>query len=150
MRNPKKFGSPKLEIYNSTYDFSNFASISAHNWAPRFSRARVSSAQGRAPVLTSYSSLMVSSPMTAPAPLDSSQLSARNGVDGWGRLRESRAMALLMAPRRIGNNSGPPELARMVKLGFCQASTPYGEPGALTRMVNGGRGGPATCGVARR
>ena len=61
-------------------------------------------------------------------------------------------MAVLMAPRRIGNNSGPPELARMVKLGFCQASTPYGEPSAHARTVNGGRGWPGhvLCGTAVR
>jgi len=31
MRNPTKFGSPKLDIYNSTYDFSKFASIFEKN-----------------------------------------------------------------------------------------------------------------------
>ena len=31
MRNPTKFGSPKLNIYNLAYDFSKFASISEKN-----------------------------------------------------------------------------------------------------------------------
>ena len=31
MRNPTKFGSPKLDIYNSTDDFSKFAYISEIN-----------------------------------------------------------------------------------------------------------------------
>ena len=31
MRNTTKFGSPKLDIYNSTYDFSKFAYISEIN-----------------------------------------------------------------------------------------------------------------------
>ena len=31
MRNPTKFGSPKLDIYNLTYDFSKFAHISEIN-----------------------------------------------------------------------------------------------------------------------
>ena len=31
MRNTTKFGSPKLDIYNSTYDFSKFAYISKIN-----------------------------------------------------------------------------------------------------------------------
>ena len=62
MRNPTKFGSPKLDIDNSTYDFSKFAyilekcikiiSIAADSWDPRVNRACVSSAQSRVPVLT--------------------------------------------------------------------------------------------------
>ena len=31
MRNTKRFGSPKLDIYNSTYDFSKFAYVSEIN-----------------------------------------------------------------------------------------------------------------------
>ena len=31
MRNPTKFGSPKLNIYNLTYDFSKFAYIAETN-----------------------------------------------------------------------------------------------------------------------
>ena len=79
MRNTTKFSSPKLDIYNSTYDFSKlayileinaleFRSTAADSWGPRVNRAYVSLEQSRAPVLTGQSSPTVSSPMMAPAP----------------------------------------------------------------------------------
>ena len=98
MINPTKFGSQKLDTPNLRYEFlkhalksrkinQKFKSSQTDSWGPRVNRARVSLAQGRAPVLTGRSSLMASSPTTAPAPLDSSQLSTRNGVDGWADYR---------------------------------------------------------------
>ena len=98
MRNTTKFGSPKLDIQNSTYDFSKltyileineleFRSTAADSWGPRVSRARASVAQNRAPALTGRSSLTVSSPTMAPASQDSPRPPTRNGVAGWADYR---------------------------------------------------------------
>ena len=94
MRNTTKFGSPKLDIYNSTYDFSKlayileinaleFRSTAADSRGPWVSRARALVAQNRAPVLTGQSSPMASSSTMAPAPQGSPWPSARTGVSSW-------------------------------------------------------------------